>query len=126
MLKKPFFSGGSGKDQFLEAYQEDHLFPLIPEWRDQLKKLQGCISCGLCDSACPTLEQSKGYMFYAPSDLASSLTRDLTTYELLNDYLRIWQQCSDCHRCESICPTKVPLRELATFVRAINEANSKR
>jgi succinate dehydrogenase/fumarate reductase-like Fe-S protein len=118
MLKKPFIAR-RGKQAFLDNYANDGLLPLPGEQRAQLPNLEGCIACGLCDTVCPRLPAATRHLFNGPSALACSLTRELPAYKLNRAYLELWHECGDCRECESACPAGVPLREVATFTRAM-------
>jgi succinate dehydrogenase/fumarate reductase-like Fe-S protein len=119
MLKKPFTADLPGRAIFLGQYHDDRLLPLTPEARARLPELQSCISCGLCDTVCTKLDIDLRHLFNGPSDLASCLTRSLPDYDLLKEYLRVWEECGDCRRCEEVCPSGVPLRQLVDFAGAV-------
>jgi succinate dehydrogenase/fumarate reductase-like Fe-S protein len=121
-LKKPFASDVPGKQRFLESYGPDGLVPLDERARARLPSYEGCLSCGLCDAMCGSLAAARRHLFNGPSDLATSLSRDFTAFPRLLAQLDAWGTCADCTRCEAVCPTGVPLRELAAFVRALAEA----
>jgi heterodisulfide reductase subunit C len=119
MLAKPFRDRRPGTEQFLERYGPDRLLPLPPELRETLPRLAGCLSCGLCDTVCTKLDTRLRHLVSGPSELASSLTRNLPELELLQDSLEALKQCGDCRACEDICPAGVPLREIVTFAEAV-------
>ena len=98
-LKKPFASDVPGKRRFLESYRADGLVPLDEKARARLPAYEGCLSCGLCDAT--------------------------SAFLLVRAHLDAWGSCAECTRCEAVCPTGVPLRELAAFVRALAEAIAK-
>lgn len=116
--RKALAAPQAGKAEFLERYADDRLYPLSPEARRSLSRLESCICCGLCDTVCPKLDSRSRHRFNGPSALACSLTRSLPDYVLLDDFLRHLELCGDCKVCEEVCPVRVPLRELVAFARA--------
>lgn len=119
LLKKPFAADTKGRDQFIDNYRDDHLFPLGQELRRCIPELQGCLACGTCDTVCRPLSAARMHLFAGPSALACSLTRNLPDFHLLEPYLELWQQCEGCHDCEHACPAGVPLKDLAAFAGAV-------
>ena len=124
MLKKPF-TRRKGKQLFLDNYRADHIFPLPVEVRRRLPELSRCLSCGLCDTVCPNLSAARRHLFNGPSELASCQTRSLPHYHLLGSALENWRACGECRECENICPTSLPLRDLARLVEEIMKAQSQ-
>ena len=117
MIRKPLSAAReSARRRFLGYYSPDQLYPLSVEQRRPLSRFNRCICCGLCDTVCANLRAAPRQHFSGPSDLASCLSRNLPAYDLLEDYLRDWQACGDCRACEAVCPSGMPLRELAAFV----------
>ena len=117
MLKKPVASArGNARDRFLQNYADDRLAPLTEQQRQQLSRFSRCICCGLCDTVCHNLRASRCHLFNGPSDLACSLGCSMPDFDLPDEYLAQWRACGDCRECEEICPSGVPLRELAAFV----------
>ncbi len=121
MVKKPFVSEDKGKALFLDNYRADHIFPLTEELRRRLPELSRCISCGLCDTVCPNLRPERRHLFNGPAELASCHTRGLPDYHLLGSSLENWRTCGECMACEEVCPTGMPLKELARLVQEIIE-----
>lgn len=92
------------------------------ELLDMLDRESGkCISCGFCDSVCPTYEASGhdpaitargraqlGKRLY--SDLSSSGTTDLPVMDS-------FYSCLDCHACLQVCPTGVDAGKVSQLGR---------
>ncbi len=120
MLKKPVSSArGAARERFLQNYADDRLAPLSPQQRQALSRFSRCVCCGLCDTVCQNLPTSRRHLFNGPSDLACSVGRSMPEFELAGEYLAQWQECGECRECEDICPSGVPLRELAAFVEQL-------
>ena len=119
LLRKPFAAAGPpARQTFLANYADDNLHPLSEQGRQQLPRFQRCICCGLCDSVCDNLRATHLHQLGGPSQLASCLSRSLPDYRLLGPVLELWSQCGDCRDCEAVCPSGMPLRELAAFIEA--------
>ena len=117
MLKKPVASArGAAKERFLQYYADDRLSPLTAQQRQKLAGFSRCICCGLCDSVCDNLPASRRHYFNGPSDLACNVACSMPDFKLADEYLAGWKACGDCTECEDICPSRVPLREMAAFV----------
>lgn len=119
MLAKPVSSAwGDAMERFLKNYADDKLQPLTAEQRQNLSTFSRCICCGLCDTVCENLQASERHLFNGPSDLACRESCSMPDFELAAEYLTGWRRCGDCTACEDICPSGVPLRELAAFVES--------
>ena len=103
------FRQGSGSERFLASYAPEGLSPTSPDDRAAGEAASACISCGLCESACPLAA-------VAPS------VRDLGLHAVFRLYSKsslalgpgaeALAACSSCAGCESICPTGVPIARL--------------
>ena len=123
MLKKPVSSArGAARERFLQNYADDRLAPLSPQQRQALSRFSRCVCCGLCDTVCQNLPTSRRHLFNGPSDLAGCHTRSLPDYHLLGPSLDNWHTCDRCTHCEDVCPSGVPLRDLARLVTEIMAA----
>jgi succinate dehydrogenase/fumarate reductase-like Fe-S protein len=117
LLRRLFFlyhPGGAAR--FLENYLEDHIVPLEAGDREEMERWQHCTGCGLCEAACPTpIMTSKGLQTSFAS-LALTTWRDMSAYHLTADQAAALAECGECDACESVCPERIPLRDLAAFV----------
>lgn len=105
-----------GVDAFTANYAADRLPPVAPEERKLLPLLGGCIACGLCDvGEAAQIALSRG-AYAGPMDLAIASSRSMPDFDAAAVSLAA---TSDEHlaRAEAICPTRVPLRVIARFVR---------
>jgi succinate dehydrogenase/fumarate reductase-like Fe-S protein len=106
----------SGKERFLANYASEGLVPLTNEDRKVLRGAARCIHCGLCDaydaalSTLPrTVYEGASLLPIAYSRATPDLPRARTALSRLND-----AHLTDAER---VCPTGVPLRELARYLR---------
>jgi hypothetical protein len=111
------FGKPSGLALFHDNYGPDRLPPLDPDEREKLPGFSRCIACGLCDvGEAERIGASKGaYPGLMAVVLASSRSMpDFDAAVLALDHV----PDEVLARKESICPTGVPFRDLAAFVRA--------
>jgi len=116
-LLMPFRGAGRGERVFLENYREDRLAPLLPEERQLLPALDRCIACGLCNAVCERLGSVPRHVFGGPFALATA-ARSMPDFTSIASGAEHAGECGECDRCRSVCPTGVPLDELARFVRS--------
>lgn len=105
-----------GVAAFTANYAADRLPPVEPEERKLLPLLGGCVACGLCDvGEAAHIALSRG-AYAGPMDLALASSRSMPDFDAAVVSLRA---TTDEHlaRAEAICPTRVPLRAIARFVR---------
>ena len=102
----------AGLDQFLQYYREDRIVPLTVEEKSALPAFSRCISCGLCDSLCPVVKDSAPLL--GPSFIPHA-ARSIPDFASVPwDY----QACENCRGCESICPERVPIKKILSFMRS--------
>jgi len=106
-----------GVEQFRANYAPDRLPPIAPEERVLLPMLSGCIACGLCNVGdAARIGASKG-AYAGPMDLALASSRSMPDYDAALVSLGMTTD-EDLARAERLCPTRVPIRKIAAFVRA--------
>ncbi|AUX42975.1 hypothetical protein SOCE26_044150 [Sorangium cellulosum] len=111
------FDGPSGIALFHENYDADRLPPLSPAERAALPGFSRCIACGRCDlGEAERIAASRGaYPGLMAVVLASS--RSMPDFDAAALALAHVPDAVLAEK-ERICPTGVPFRELARFVRA--------
>jgi hypothetical protein len=106
-----------GLAQFRDNYAEDGLTALSEDDRQAMRRFGRCIACGRCDRGDgPRILASKGE-FQGTMRLVLAASRSMPDYRAAAigfSYLspEVLQQK------ERLCPTRVPLGELARFVQA--------
>ena len=106
-----------GLESFRANYADDGLSAVSASDRAQMGDFGRCIACGRCDrDDGPRIAASKG-QYPGTMNLVLAATRSMPDFAAaarsfahLND--------ADLERKEALCPTGVPLRRLAAFVRA--------
>ena len=104
------FGRRRGVAQFRLNYAEARLPPMTAEDRVLLPLLSGCIACGLCDVG--SVKSGTGAMQLALSD-----SRSMPDYDAALVSLAATSE-AELLEAEALCPTRVPLRRIAAFVRA--------
>lgn len=106
-----------GLARFRENYAEDGLTSLSEQERAGMQHFGRCIACGRCDRGdAPRVLASRG-AFRGTMGLVLAASRSMPDYRAA---ARGFSHLSDAEleQKERLCPTHVPLRELARFVQA--------
>ncbi|WP_437581097.1 hypothetical protein [Sorangium sp. So ce887] len=117
VVVRRLFDGPSGLALFRENYDADGLPPLSPAERAALPGFSRCIACGRCDlGEAERIAASRGaYPGLMTVVLASS--RSMPDFDAAALALAHVPEEVLAEK-EQICPTGVPFRELARFVRS--------
>lgn len=111
------FGQERGLARFRANYAPDRLPPLDVEERRVLPLLSGCIACGLCDVGEAARIGASSGSYAGPMDLALASSRSMPDFDAALVSLARTTD-ADLARVELLCPTRVPLRRIAAFVRA--------
>ena len=116
-LLAPLFGGRRGLADFRRSYAADRLPPLSPGQRRLLPRLSGCIACGLCDVGEGAAIARSGGRYAGVMDLMLTSSRNMPDYDAA---ARSFEAVGDerLAELEGRCPARVPMRELAAFVRS--------
>jgi succinate dehydrogenase/fumarate reductase-like Fe-S protein len=125
-LKKLFQRGdATPKERFLRNYAPEGNIPTSTEDRRVLRGASRCIHCGLCEAYDAALAQLPRTLYGGASLLPVALARatpDLPRARALLQKLNP----ESLARGEAVCPTRVPLREIAAYLsrrlQALDEA----
>ena len=102
-----------GRERFLSNYAAEGLLPISAEERALLRGAERCIRCGLCDAQ-PDAEVTRA--FQGPSFIPVAYTRATPHLRDLGNALREVNEAQLLVG-EAVCPTRVPLAALATYLR---------
>lgn len=106
-----------GIDAFRRSYAADRLPPVREEERRLAPRLGACIACGLCDEGEGAAMARSAGRYAGVMDLMLATSRNMPDYDAA---ARSFQAVGDDRlaELETRCPTRVPMRRLAAFVRA--------
>jgi hypothetical protein len=106
-----------GLARFRENYAEDGLTSLNDQERVEMRHFGRCIACGRCDRGdAPRVLASKG-TFRGTMGLVLAASRSMPDYRAAARGFAHLSE-AELESKERLCPTRVPLRELARFVQA--------
>jgi succinate dehydrogenase/fumarate reductase-like Fe-S protein len=101
---------------FRKNYDEDGLPPVNGEERARMARFSRCIACGLCDRGEAARIGASGGAYRGVMALALAASRSMPDYRAAA-YSFGFVSDEVLADKEMICPTAVPLREIAQFVR---------
>lgn len=106
-----------GKQRFLDNYAAEGLIPLSLEDRRVLAKASRCIHCGLCDAYDLALAAQPRARAEGPSAIPVAYSRATPDLPRARKALASFDD-EALAAAERVCPTRVPLREIAQTLRA--------
>ena len=118
LLRRLCFKRSAGLNDFLSFYREDRIPPVSRGEKELIRLTSRCITCGLCDTRCPSLTSFDQSQFLGPS-FWPHLSRSVPNFTAVSLPL---QGCEECGACEEVCPTKVPLLSLLEYIKEKSRA----
>jgi hypothetical protein len=115
-LLAPLLGLRRGLDAFRRSYAHDRLAPMTAAERIVLPAFSGCIACGLCDAGEGAAMARSGGRYGGVMDLMLASSRSMPEYDAA---ARSFDAVGDerLAALETRCPTRVPMRRIAEFVR---------
>lgn len=114
--RRLFTRNKSGIAAFRAAYDADGLPPVSPEERAAMPAFSRCIACGLCDRGEAERIQASGGAYRGVMALVLAGSRSMPDYRAAA-YSFSFVSDEVLAQKELICPTQVPFRAIARFVR---------
>jgi hypothetical protein len=116
-LLAPVLGTRRGLAEFRKSYAADRLPPLSPDQRRALPLFTGCIACGLCDVGEGARVARSGGTYAGVMDLMLASSRNMPDFDAA---VRSFEAVGDDRlaELETRCPTRVPMRQVAAFVKA--------
>ena len=116
LFRRSFSRSGIGLAAFRENYDADGLPPVTPDERAKLLGFERCIACGLCDRGEAERIERSGGAYRGIMALMLSGSRSMPDYRAAA-YSFSFVPEDVLRDKERVCPTRVPMREIARFVR---------
>ena len=115
-LLAPLVGARRGLADFRASYAADRLPPVAADERRFLPQLSGCIACGLCNVGEGDRIARSGGIYAGVMDLMLASSRNMPDYDAA---IRSFDAIGDetLAQLEARCPVRVPMRQLAAFVR---------
>ncbi|MDP9036179.1 MAG: hypothetical protein M3O50_15370 [Myxococcota bacterium] len=106
-----------GLADFRRSYADDGLPAVTPEERLLVPRFSGCIACGLCNVGEGARIAQSGGIYAGVMDLMLASSRSMPDYDAA---ARSFEAVGEerLAELEARCPTRVPMRALASFVKA--------
>lgn len=106
-----------GLARFNQNYAEDGLTSVAASQREEMRDFGRCIACGRCDAGDAARVGDARGDFRSTMGLILAASRSMPDYRAAARGFAVWSD-DDLARKEALCPTGVPLRRIAAFVRA--------
>ncbi len=116
VFRRIFFKRRDGIAQFVENYAADRLPPVTPEERKKLAEFGRCIACGLCDRGEGERIIASGGNYRGVMSLMLTASRSMPDFDAAaSSFAHVSEEI--LAEKEAICPTHVPMRQIARFVK---------
>jgi succinate dehydrogenase/fumarate reductase-like Fe-S protein len=116
MLRLLFRRGRGGISAFRANYDADGLPPVTQDERLKLPSFSRCIACGLCDRGEAARIADSGGAYRGTMALVLAASRSMPDFRAAAYSFSFVPEHVLAEK-ERICPTGVPFREIARFVR---------
>jgi hypothetical protein len=116
LLRRLFSRRGTGLQSFRENYDADGLPPLTAEERRKMPSFERCIACGLCDRGEAERIARSGGAYRGVMALMVAGSRSMPDFRAAAYSFSFVPEDVLAEK-ERICPTRVPMRDIARFVR---------
>lgn len=116
LLRRAFTRRQDGLAAFRRNYAADGLAPITAEQRKELAGFGGCIACGLCDRGESERIAKSGGAYSGLMEIVLAGSRSMPDFGATALSLSHVPEEVLAEK-ERICPTRVPFRKMAAFVR---------
>ncbi len=116
VFRRLFSNRKSGISAFRANYDADGLPPVTPAEREAMPTFSGCIACGLCDRGESGRIAASGGAYRGVMALVLAGSRSMPDYRAAAYSFSFVPDAVLAEK-EKICPTQVPFRAIARFVR---------
>jgi hypothetical protein len=116
-LLRRLFGRASGIAAFRRAYDADGLPPVTAAERAELPSFSRCVACGICDRGESERIAASGGAYRGVMPLMLSASRSMPDFRAAAYSLGFVSDEVLAEK-ERMCPTEVPMRRIAAFLRA--------
>jgi hypothetical protein len=116
LVRRLFSRRGTGLPAFRENYDADGLPPLTAEERSKMPSFERCIACGLCDRGEAERIARSGGAYRGIMALMVAGSRSMPDFRAAAYSFSFVSEDVLAEK-ERSCPTRVPMRDIARFVR---------
>jgi hypothetical protein len=116
MLKKVFGGPPRGLPLFEANFQAERLTSLSASERSEITTFSRCIACGRCDQGDGERIAASRGAYPGTMALMLASSRSMPDFGATLDALRFISD-EELARKERLCPTRVPMRRVAAFIR---------
>jgi hypothetical protein len=116
MVKKIFGGAPRGLALFEANFEAERLTSLSETERSEINTFSRCIACGRCDAGDGERIGASGGAYPGTMALMLASSRSMPDFAAAADAFRFVSD-DDLEEKERLCPTRVPMRRIAAFVR---------
>lgn len=106
------FRAGRDAARFVGAVGPEGYLPLSALERERLPAAMRCIHCGLCSLACPAIRAAPASAWQESWTFVAGPSRSIDRAPLVDAA----SPCARCDACAAVCPTGVPIPEIAAML----------
>jgi Fe-S oxidoreductase len=108
-------TSAAGVDFIEQKIRSLNLLKGEPGEEKLLAELGKCLNCGICLPSCPVTEATSFEVFPGPRTMATTVSRVNPDFWNIRDLI---YACTECGSCQEICPEKVPVPAIVSWLRA--------
>jgi hypothetical protein len=117
IVKRVFGGGLRGLALFEANFEAEHLSKVDGAERGELPTFSRCIACGLCNRGDGERITRSNGAYPGTMGIMLASSRSLPDFPAANEALQ-WISEEELAEKERLCPTLVPMRRIAVFIRA--------
>jgi hypothetical protein len=117
IIKRVFGGGLRGLALFEANFEAEHLSKVDAAERGELPTFSRCIACGLCNRGDGERMARSNGAYPGTMEIMLASSRSLPDFPAASEALQ-WISVDELAEKERLCPTLVPMRRIASFIRS--------